>query len=383
MAKMLRETLKKINKINLTSNEVNENLKNYYNDIQGRQFFELAPLFKNFSGFNIFFILSKKDIGKSYQIIKLIKELKPGELVVYVRFLRDEIERTAAQWQADPLIPFFIRNMVIYSKTDKTTVLGYCFYINNLQASASLEFANVSTVIVDEINPLNPQRFTVAKVHAFAAFLSNVERHKKGLRVLIFGNNNGQNALMDSLGVNARTEVKEIEYQTPSGEIARLLFLNLKNRFKGIESQAVTGLFLSQRPEAFNNMLQNAGEGLTSKLLDVEQLKHFKTLFRLIFELNQIYTLKIFKTEYMGIKYVFYALIKEAEYTTNGVYFSDNLALVNVYTNITFNNLIYFKNVINTLMQNKQLYYKNPGDLIEFTKYTENMKEKKQHEQTF
>lgn len=382
MSNLLKQTLKNINKPTLTTSETLERLKNYYNEIEGRQFFELAPLFKNFKNFNIFFILSKKDIGKSYQIIKLIKELKPGELVVYVRFLRDEIERTAAQWQADPLIPFFIRNMVIYSKNDKSQVLGYCFYINNLQASGSLEFANVSTVIVDEINPLNPQRFTTAKVHAFAAFLSNVERHKKGLRVLIFGNNHGQNALMDSLGVNARTEIKEIEYKTPSGEIARLLFLNLKNRFKGIESQAVTGLFLSQRPEAFGNMLQNAGDGLTSKLLDVEQLKHFKPLFRLIFELNQIYTLKIFKTEYMGIKYVFYALIKEAEFSTHGVYYSDKLALVNVYPNINYNNLIYFKNVINTLMRGKQLYYKNLGDLIEFTKYTESMREKKQHEQT-
>lgn len=136
MSNLLKQALKNINKPTLTTSETLERLKNYYNEIEGRQFFELAPLFKNFKNFNIFFILSKKDIGKSYQIIKLIKELKPGELVVYVRFLRDEIERTAAQWQVDPLIPFFIRNMVIYSKLTKPKCSGIVFILTTFKPQA-------------------------------------------------------------------------------------------------------------------------------------------------------------------------------------------------------------------------------------------------------
>ncbi len=233
--------------------------KKYREIIKDKTYFEIDDVNKLNVDWKILFVLGKKNIGKSYQLRKLLTELKEDERVVFGRYSKGELDVLKTSWNLDESFPFGVKGeKIIDKKTGRYR--GQLVKFKNLQTSASMNYDGVKYIIFDEIIPLDPKLITKAQVEAFIKFLSNVERNKSDLKVLLFGNNNGINELMNAFNLGVA------DFLIWKKDI-KMLYINTFELFKGIESQEITAGILKYIPAIEESLLSNKPLSMSQRLL--------------------------------------------------------------------------------------------------------------------
>lgn len=228
--------------------------------------------------YQIFFMLGKKGIGKTYCMSRYVKEelfKNPDAKFFFIRNTREELRALKAQF-SDTNWPFELEDRSLYLKTHaKPTVrksrrtrknCGYATFINSggLDAFKGPDYEKCVAIIWDECNnetdnfKLNPHDF-----FKFINFCSSVIRDKKNVKILIFGNllpksdGGTVNPLMEYLGIPHDSELKIIRCKNQTNkEVSTMIFWNSKDAYRGIEEEDAIGL-LNRRvgwEVLYNNM---------------------------------------------------------------------------------------------------------------------------------
>lgn len=230
--------------------------------------------------YQIFFMLGKKGIGKTYCISNYVKsELakNPNAKFFFIRNTREELRALKTQF-ADYNWPFELEDRNLYLKThdkpdEKLTRInrkrhncGHAAFVNSggLDSAKGPDYQNCVAIIWDECNnETDSFKLDEYNFFKFINFCSSVIRDKKNVKILIFGNllpksdGGTVNPLMELLGIPHDSELKIIRYKNEiNNEISTMIFWNSMNAYRGIEEEDSIGL-LNRRvgwEVLYNNM---------------------------------------------------------------------------------------------------------------------------------
>lgn len=361
----------------MANSELNTQLYNkLLNNIKNKTFFELEDL-RNLTDkrIQIFFVLSKKNIGKSYQIMKLFKScLATNDKFVYVRFSRTEIDIVAAEWAANMDIPFLIKKHTIVLKTNPSKIVGFVQHISNLQNSASAQFEGVKYLIFEEIIPLDSKKLNDQKVRNIMTFISNVERIKQDFEIWMFGNLHGENRLMEKFGFGYSDNL-DFRDDLINGKKIYSLFVNLRDNYVGIEKQSLTNVLLKRDAYLTKLLYNNQAAGLGDRSLDFKLKQFFNPIFGVLFNDKFIYKLSTYTDPIKQTNKRLYLLNLEIFNPDDAHKFkiiTDQIDIFNKYDNIKFyhgNIKEYLKDTVLPILQSRLCFYLDSKDISEFIKH--------------
>lgn len=282
-----------------------------------QQFIEIAEKFKDVNDnrfrldyvyklnldWNILILLGKKNIGKTYNIHRLIDECIATDREVFmVRVKAREIESALRPFFDDPRSKVRIKgrgsgtyDLVVKPTNDKernkkARKVGSCCSISTLTAYQGASYPKVKYIIWDEcITDGVAQKITNSEIRAFERFISSIVRDKKDVKVFIFGNLLSKveahkgDPLLGFYGIDASCGCKYIEAKDKTH--ASILFLNTKSMFKGIEDQGVLG-GIDDSNEA--NLLINELSGSSIKTVGEAAYYNSIPLYTLVFTYDTI-----------------------------------------------------------------------------------------------
>lgn len=264
--------------------------------IENNNRFRLKYVFDLNLDWKILILLGKKNIGKTYEFVKLINRLcaeGDGE-VVLLRMQAKEIVTGLY-----PLLNYDSKsNIRIQQKSnsyyelvhktrkdarDKPKRCGFAASINSLTSYQGASYDNVKYVIWDEcISDDGNLKITQNDLNTFERFLSSVVRDKTDVKVLIFGNllkkvsNVAGDAVLNHFGIPIEANCKYI--QASSG--AKVLFLNTRNMFTGIESQKIlAGVDQATQQSLLDNTINPRGIKTVGKYEFLDAIPNFALLF--------------------------------------------------------------------------------------------------------
>lgn len=255
--------------------------------------------------YQIFFLYSKKDIGKTRQLAKVLEEIRrkdPEAEVVFIRNNKEEIAGLKETMNHNIHWPTCTDGNYVWWKDKKYTAKGKKLIGDNAKPCGFVayasglgfvkwqgsEFENVKFWLWDECNSIEGG-LTFDVFQSVNVFLSSIIRDKKNVKGFMFGNLlERENIFLSRLGVNSKTKLKIIDIhkdRDPKKELlSRLLYLNTGDLFKGIEEQSgLATQFLDETEHL--NLLHNR-PGITDQKSQYEELdlRNYKPLFSFVFD---------------------------------------------------------------------------------------------------
>lgn len=350
-------------------------LKKFKKIVKNKKYFELEDVDKLNCNYNILFFLGKKNIGKTYQLLKLLKSLKPGEKIIYGRYSDSELKALKQEWNNTPSIPFKIKGNDLYDKEEKDEKgkelhRGKLVKFKNLQNTASMQFEGYKLIIFDEIIPYNASEMKESEVNTFFLFLSNVERNKDNLKIYLFGNNNGANPLMSKLKISL---TDDLIYK----EDIKLLFINSKSLYKGIEGQKITSNLLKYAQNMLDALLDNRPLSISDRqITDLDVIDAFEPML-VVVDNYEVFCIKKKIVTYAGYDVELYLLKYDAYFnsvTAINDYQTNLIVTFDEYTSNKYDNVIFIDNstaigIYNDMMnliKAKRLYFENEGHIMRF-----------------
>lgn len=222
-----------------------EGVEEHFKDPNVPRKFHLQHVYNLGIEWDILFLYSKKDIGKTYQLCEYVKEQRdiyPDMKVVYIRNTKEEQKGLSEQLD-NPKWPFYYRSDRLWWKntkfpnrralTDKQA--GFVAYpggASGFRRWQGGEHENVRVVVWDECNSI-AGGLTVRAIKDFQVFMSSIIRDKKGVKAFMFGNHlRASNIFLNALKINSDTCLKVIK-----SESSTLLYINTGDMYEGIEQQ--------------------------------------------------------------------------------------------------------------------------------------------------
>lgn len=254
---------------------------------------------------DIFFLYSKKDIGKTRQLGKFLEDLKlrdPTANVVFIRNNKEEVHGLKETMNNSIHWPTWTDGEHVWWKdqlfdakgykkvTTKVKPCGFVAYASGLgfvkwQGS---EFDNVKFWLWDECNSIEGG-LTFDVFQSVNVFLSSIIRDKRNVKGFMFGNLlEKENIFLSRLGVTSKTRLKVIDIhkdRDPKKELlSRLLYLNTGDLFKGIEEQV--GLATQFLDDSEHLSLLHNRPGITDQKSQYEELdlRAYQPLFCFVFD---------------------------------------------------------------------------------------------------
>lgn len=254
---------------------------------------------------NILICLGKKNIGKSWNIHRLIDEcIAEDREIVMVRvsakefetaltpFFDEETSRVRVQKRYAGLYDLVLkpRNQEEFNKRSRLKKVGFCANISGLTAYQGSSYAKVKYIIWDEcISDGSTQKLTYNQIKGFERFISSIVRDKKDVKIFIFGNllskveKHSGDPLLNFYGIDPSCGCKYIPAQ--KNYEANILFINCKDMFKGIENQGVLG---GVDDENTTNLITNTLSEDSIKVTNELVFYSSKVLHTLVFTYNLI-----------------------------------------------------------------------------------------------
>lgn len=196
---------------------------------------------------DILFLYSKKDVGKTWQIVDYINEKKkiyPNLEICYIRNTKEEVNALNQQF-FESRWPIYMKSGFLYWKDPKRPdkpqqsdkKAGFAAYPSGASGFRKWQGAgheNVKVIVWDECNSI-AGGLTLSVIRDFQIFLSSIIRDKKDVKTFMFGNHlKANNIFLNSLNLNSNTRLKLIK--SPDG-LSTLLYINTGDLYEGIESQ--------------------------------------------------------------------------------------------------------------------------------------------------
>lgn len=252
--------------------------------------FHLKHVFDLNINWDILFLYSKKDVGKTWQIVDYInakREQYPQLQVCYIRNTKEELKALNQQFREDRW-PLYLKTDWLYWKDPRRPHLpqagdkpaGFVAYPSGASGFRKWQGANhehVKVVVWDECNSI-AGGLTLQVIRDFQIFLSSIIRDKKDVKTFMFGNHlKANNIFLESLNLESDTRLKVIT--SPDG-LSTLLYLNTGDLYEGIESQkGLPTQFIgsSGNDDLYTNKPQNWGNKNIYKkfefFMDLDPLK--------------------------------------------------------------------------------------------------------------
>lgn len=252
--------------------DISSQLKEYNQLIANQSYFTLKEVRAINLPYHWLIVLGEKNIGKTYQLYQLVKELKPGEKFVYLRITVKECDEMAKSWLADQNCPFMVIGKYIYWKVrDKKgdiirptakEIIGRIVAISSRQSVASSFDSSYVFAFFDEFIPLTPKKIYEISAFDLMMLYSNISRRNQKFQFYFFGNYNGDSDILKFLEINPATEmaydqfVVDMENQEPTKEF-NILFINTLGKFGGIESQLGMAILKVKNPNLYHKLTKN------------------------------------------------------------------------------------------------------------------------------
>lgn len=221
-----------------------------------KKYFELSDLMKNpyINEFIIAYIInSKKGIGKTYQMKKLMQQAEEeGVYFMFIRRIEPDIENQKIEWnETDDSWPYFIKGKSIYRKEDKGFV-GRVTTISTLYSETGLEFPNYKYIFFDEFkDKRGGTRYITKEFNKFVKFTADLQRNKPDIKIFMFSN--------DETKYDPYTEGLHID---PDNDYfidlyAGVFYVNLRDKFKGAITNDTVAYRLAKYDKDLLNELDN------------------------------------------------------------------------------------------------------------------------------
>lgn len=196
-----------------------------------KTYFEIDDLTTTFKDINFFIIKGKKNIGKTYSIIKKMEEIaKKGKKFVLMRITEGEAKTLSKEWNSDNNIPFKIKAKRIYYDGKD---VGQIAWLKNLQNERSQQFNDYEVIFFDEFVPFSETVFgagvesQILLARNFVRFAIDVQRSKKDIKIFCFGNNES------ALDIFAKFFRISLDHPIFINHEVGVLYWNLEHFYKG------------------------------------------------------------------------------------------------------------------------------------------------------
>lgn len=295
--------------------------------------------------------LGKKNIGKTYEYMQIInREVAEGKWVVVVRSQQTEITRALIdQFEDEENCNVCIKSRgqgkydlvhkFLEDEDGKPLKVGLCASVSSLTSYQGGSYKKVSTIIWDEcISDGKGVKLSNDDIKTFERFVSSIKRNKESFKVYIFGNLLAKaegvlqgDPLLEYYGIPADANLKYIDdTDTEYYKGAKILYLNTKDMFQGIERQGVVaGVDIGANIRLAKNIMPEPGEKVVGSVAFYES----EPLYTLLFTYNTIiYTLTIAKPQISDNKWRIVRLAGfNPDILPNCPIFTNEVALFNAY----------------------------------------------------
>lgn len=247
----------------------------------------------------IFFLYSKKDIGKTRQLGKLLVDIKakdPTANVVFIRNTKEELEGWKKTMNDSMHWPTWTNGEHVYWKDEvkkkgvsKAKPCGFMAYSTGygfIKWQGS-EFDNVKFWMWDECNSVEGG-LTFEVFMRINVFLSSIIRDKRGVKGFMFGNLlEKSNIFLARLGVGSHTRLKIFkvhENDDPNKPVlSTLLYMNTGDLFEGIEKQQGLATQFLEEDESISLLSNRPGMLEIKSQYEELDLKKYLPIFSFVF----------------------------------------------------------------------------------------------------
>jgi hypothetical protein len=314
-----------------------------------KKYFNLEAINKHFGKFNFYMILGKKNIGKTYFYINLMRKMDTEsnqDKILYCRLEQKELLTLRNEWNYNKLYPFYISGMNIFSKNFKDHKplckknksckckdrhKGVIAFLGNLGAERGSQYIDYKFVMIDEfINETGTYRGEETLTRQFINFASNVNREKKKgkLTFFMFGNNNSM--INPYLGYfNVAHDINILIYKK-----IPFIYLNLRGLY-GVKNSLISEL-ASFKQNIKDYIHNNANFDNNNMLVKFKERDKFILRVKFIFEKFGFHLLYLndVKDNYI------YALSVKYNSEVNFDYTKEPYYSVNNFDNLNYNNVV-------------------------------------------
>lgn len=195
-----------------------------------------------------YIINSKKGIGKTYQLKKLMLEAyNEGKYTVFIRRIKEDFDRLKYDWKIDNEWPFYIKGYGIFSKKDGK-LAGRIATISTIYSETGQEFPNFKYIIFDEFKDKRGiSRYIDGEFGKFVKFCADVQRNKPDLKIFMCANDETK---YDPYTIGLRIDATTDYFIDP---LTGVFYVNLTNKFIGAIKETTTASRLS----IYDNQLQD------------------------------------------------------------------------------------------------------------------------------
>lgn len=364
-----------------------DKINEYNKVIENDKYFDLKKVNALNIPYDILIITSQRNVGKSYQIYKLIEELKEGEYFVLIRTLKEELKALANHFATDNNSNIDIIGDKIYLKEydgdkkllpiSKRRLVGRTASMRNSSNYKSAFGDGFKFLVYDEFIDDNNRKICDVALMDFLSLMVSIKRKTPEFKAYLFSNLFGDRTiLLNQMGID---KTKEIEYKTSSITYKskkitnNILYLNLKNKFDGINNDPSLALALQLNKQIAEAWKSNSTIKSSKRVIAGAQKELFNTIYsftngKYIWHLKTYETqikgknLTIAKTVYLLEDTIFYnTSLKTPIYTVSeNVY---NLYETQFLTKKRFNRLFRF---LMALAKKQSLFLSSSNTLEEF-----------------
>lgn len=225
------------------------------------EYFKLEHINKLNLPYNIVIIVSKKGIGKTKEIYRLFQNIiDKDEKLFYMRHSDAELRTTMWEFSEESPLqsPLLIEEKRgKYRLVERGTGIfrGFATPFKSAQRFGGAEFKDFYNIIFDECITYETRGNNVENFrNIWDAFLMSVVRNKKGVKAFLFGNYlRRENTILDYYGI---TPEDDLVYLNREG--CKILYINLRDMYKGVESQddIVNQMSFESRSNWLNNKVE-------------------------------------------------------------------------------------------------------------------------------
>lgn len=204
--------------------------------LKHKKWFELKDMREAFPNINMFIIKGKKNIGKSYAILKEWEKLaQEKKKFLFLRITEGESKEFSKEISESPSNPFTIKANRIYYNGENCGIISW---VKNLQRTRSLQFEGYSTIFFDEYIAFEEKTYgnDLMLARNIVRLIMDVQRNKPDIEVWFLGNNDIQVDLFTKyFKLNIYSDI-QVDYS------ASVVYVNLRNLYEGVSKSLATGL---------------------------------------------------------------------------------------------------------------------------------------------
>lgn len=340
---------------------------------------------------NILIVLGKKNIGKTYQIHRLIEEcIAEDRWVVLLRstakecktawqpLLEEDISKVKLRQGSNNTYDIIIKPTCPEDCTKRLKKVGFCCSISTLTSYQGSSYPKVKYIIWDEcISDGGVAKIRDSDIVGFERFISSIVRDKKDVKTIVFGNLlekiSGMvgDPLLQHYGINPECGCKWIEGK--KSHEASVLFINTKEMFTGIDKQGVIG---GVDTLASNSLLDNTLTPRGIKTVSMRDFLDSRGKYSLLFTYDtKIVAIHVNETVFTDIpKYLVISIesfnqrrvFTSAVYTNEAPLFNNYSHFVKYVDNVTWSDLI---EELNDFCKAGRVIYANDISSLDMNKY--------------